>query len=134
MLEKQSYGLFFNVLLFSTRAASLIVGGMTDDVRLTLFLFASTGVACYGFLCFWLLSKAGLSILQALYHIFKYCIYSSPLLIIIAFAKYSLGVQEKGVLLLGIGSLLVYYSLVIRSDQELRKPVYNMFQQVGFIK
>ena len=134
VLEKQSYGLFFNVLLFSTRAASLIVGGMTDDVRLTLFLFASTGVACYGFLCFWLISKTGTSILQALNHIFKYCIYSSPLLIIVAFAKYSLGVQEKGVLLLGIGSLLVYYSLVIRSDQELRKPVYNMFQQVGFIK
>jgi hypothetical protein len=134
VLEKQSYGLFFNGLLFGTRAASLIVGGMTDDVRFTLFLFASTGVACYGFLCFWLISKAGLSILQALYHMVKYSIYSSPLLIIIALAKCSVGVQEIGVLLLGIGSLLVYYSIVIRWDEELRKPVYKLFQRVGFIK
>jgi len=134
VLEKQSYGLFFNVLLFCTRAASLIIGGMTDDVMLTLFLFASTGVACYSFLSFWLISKAGVSILQALYHIVKYSICSSPLLIIIALAKYSLGVLQIGVLLLGLCSLIVYYSLVIRSDEELRKPVYMLFQRVGFIK
>jgi len=134
VLEKQSYGLFFNVLLFSTRAASLIVGGMTGDVRLTLLLFASTGVACYSFLCFWLISKAGASILQAIHHIFKCSICSSPLLIIIAIAKYSLGLQETGVLLLGMGSLLVYYALVIRSDEKLRKPVYNLFQRIGFVQ
>lgn len=132
VLEKQSYGLLFNGILFSTRAASLIAGGMTDDVRFTLSLFAGTGVACYGFLCFWLISKAGLSILQTLYHIVKYSIYSSPLLIIIAFAKYSLGVHEVGVLLLAIGSLLVYYSLVIRSDEELKEPLNTIFQKFGF--
>jgi O-antigen/teichoic acid export membrane protein len=131
VLEKQSYGLLFNGVLFSTRAASLIVGGMTDDVRFTLSLFAGTGVACYGFLCFWLISKAGLSILQTLYHIVKYSIYSSPLLIIIAFAKYSLGVHEVGVLLLAIGSLLVYYSLVIRSDEGLKEPLNTIFQKFG---
>ena len=134
VLEKQSYGLFFNVLLFITRVVSLIVGGITGDVMLTLLLFASTGVACYGFLCFWLISKAGVSIFRALFHIFKYSICSSPLLIIIAFAKYPLGVQEIGVMLLGLGSLLLYYALVIRSDEELRKPVVNLFQRVGFIK
>jgi O-antigen/teichoic acid export membrane protein len=134
VLEKQSYGLIFNILLFGTRAASLIVGGMTGDVRLTLLLFTSTGVACYGFLCFWLISKAGLSVLQALFHIIKYCISSSPLLIIIAFAKYPLGVQETGLLLLGVGSLIVYYALLIRWDEELRKPVYTLFQRVGFMK
>jgi O-antigen/teichoic acid export membrane protein len=134
VLEKQSYGLFFNVLLFCTRAVSLIVGGMTGNVRLTLFLFATTGIACYGFLCFWLISKAGVSILRTLFHIIKYSICSSPLLIIIAVAKYPLGVQETGVMLLGLGSLLLYYALVIKSDEELRKPVVNLFQRVGIIK
>jgi O-antigen/teichoic acid export membrane protein len=134
VLEKQSYGLFFNGLLFSTRAASLIVGGMIGDVRLTLFLFAGTGVACYGFLCFWLISKAGLSILHSLFHIVKYGIYSSPFLIIIALAKYTLGIQEIGMLLFGLFSLIVYYSLVIRWDEELRKPAYKLFQRLGFIK
>jgi O-antigen/teichoic acid export membrane protein len=134
VLEKQSYGLFFNGLLFSTRAASLIFGGMTDDVRFTLFIFAITGVACYGFLCFWLLSKAGLSILQPLYHMVKCSLYSSPLLIIIALAKSSLRVQEIGVLLLGLCSLLVYYSLLMRWDEELRTHLYELFQRIGFAK
>ena len=134
VLEKQSYGLLFNGLLFSTRAASLIVGGMTEDVRFTLFLFAGTGVACYGFLCFWIISKAGLSISQTLFHIFKYSICSSPLLVIIALAKYSLGIPEIGMLLISLFSLLVYYSLVIKWDEELRKPAYKLFQRVGFIK
>jgi O-antigen/teichoic acid export membrane protein len=134
VLEKQNYGLIFNVLLFSTRAASLIAGGMTGDVRLTLLLFSGTGVACYVLLCFWLISKAGGSTVRALYHIVKYSICSSPLLVIIAVAKYSLGVREIGVMLLGMSVLLVYYALVIKSDEALRKPLANLFQQAGMIK
>lgn len=134
VLEKQHYGLLFNSVLFVTRAASLIIGGMTGDVRFTLFLVASTGVACYGFLCFWLISKAGLPVMRALYCIVKYSIYSSPLLIVIALAKWSLGVQEMGVLLLGLCCLVAYYLPVMIQDKELRKPVYRLFQRVGFIK
>jgi O-antigen/teichoic acid export membrane protein len=134
VLEKQHYGLFFNGVLFGTRAVSLIVGGMTGDVRFTLFLFASTGVVCYGFLCFWLISKAGLPVMRALYYIVKYSIYSGPLLIVIALAKWSLGVQEIVMLLLGLCGLVAYYLPVMRQDEELRKPVYRLFQRVGFIK
>jgi O-antigen/teichoic acid export membrane protein len=134
VLEKQNYGLFFNGVLLGTRAASLIIGGMTGDVRFTLFLVASTGIACYGFLCFWLISKAGLPLKRALYHIVKYSIYSSPLLIVTALAKWLLGVQEMGVLLLGLCCLVVYYLPVIIQDNELRKPMHRLFQGIGFIK
>jgi len=134
VLEKQNYGLFFNGVLLGTRAASLVIGGMTGDVGFTLFLVASTGVVCYGFLCFWLISKAGLPVMRALYQIVKYSIYSSPLLIFIALAKWSLGVQEIGVLLLGLCCLVMYYLPVMIQDKELRKPVYKLFQEIGFIK
>lgn len=134
VLEKQNYGLFFNVVLLGTRAVSLIIGGMTGDVRFTLCLLAGTGVACYGFLCFWLISKAGLPVMRALYHIVKYSIYSSPLLIVTALAKWSLEVQEMGVLLLGLCCLVVYYLPVIIQDNELRKPMHRLFQGIGFIK
>jgi O-antigen/teichoic acid export membrane protein len=134
VLEKQHYGLFFNSILLVVRAASLIIGGMTGNVRFTLFLVASTGVACYGFLCFWLISKAGLPVMRALYCIGKYSIYSSPLLIVVALAKWSLGVQEIGVLLLGLCCLIVYYVLVMRQDKELRQPIDIIFRRFGFIK
>ncbi|MBC2694682.1 MAG: oligosaccharide flippase family protein [Desulfobacteraceae bacterium] len=134
VLEKQHYGLLFNTVLFLTRAASLIIGGLIGDVKFTLFLFASTGVACYGFLCFWLISKAGLPVMRALYCIVKYSIYSSPLLMVIALAKWSLGVQAIGVLLLGLCCLVVYYLIVMRQDKELKKPIHSLFQRFGFIK
>jgi O-antigen/teichoic acid export membrane protein len=134
VLEKQHYGLLFNGVLFITRATSLIVGGMTGDVRFTLCLLAGTGVACYGFLCFWLISKAGLPVMRALYHIVKYSIYSSPLLIVIALAKWSLEVQEIGVSLLGLCCLVVYYLSVMIQDEELRKPIHMFFQRLGFVK
>jgi O-antigen/teichoic acid export membrane protein len=134
VLEKQNYGLFFNGALLGTRAASLVIGGMTGDVRFTLFLVASTGVVCYGFLCFWLISKAGLPVMRAIYCIAKYSIYSSPLLIVIALAKWSLGVREIGVLVLSLCCLVVYYLLVMMQDKELRKPIDMIFQRVGFIK
>ena len=134
VLEKQNYGLFFNALLFSTRAASLIVGGMTADIRFTLFLFASTGVACYAFLCFWLISKAGLSISKALQCIVKYTIFSSPLLLIIVIAKSSLYGCEMGVLLIGLCALVVYYSLLIGRDERLRNSVCKLLQRAIMIR
>jgi len=134
VLEKQHYGLFFNSILLVTRAASLILGGTTGDERFTLFLVASTGVACYGYLSFWLISKAGLPLRRALYHIVKCSIYSSPLLIIIALAKWSLEVRGIGLLLLGLFCLVVYYIPVMIHDNELRKPVHMFFQQLGIVK
>lgn len=134
VLEKQHYGLFFNSILLVTRAASLIIGGMTGDVKFTLFLVAGTGVTCYGFLSLWLVSKAGLPVMRALYCIGKYSIYSIPSLIVIALAKWSLGVQEIGVLLLSLCCLVVYYFLVMRQDKELRKPIDMISQRFGFIK
>jgi hypothetical protein len=72
--------------------------------------------------------------MRAFYQIVKYSIYSSPLLISIALVKWLLGVQEMGVLLLGLCALLVYYFLVMRRDKELRKPIDMLLQRVGFIK
>ena len=134
VLEKQGYGLFINSVLFGTRAVSLIVGGMTGDVRFTLFLFTITGVACYSFHCFWLISKAGIPVIRALYQIVKYSIFSATLLIVIVLAKWSLGIQEIGGLLLGLCCSLGYYLLIMRLDKELRRPIHMLFQRVGFIK
>ena len=133
VLEKQHYALFFNILLFVTRSASLIIGGMTGNIIFTLFLFASTGVACYGLLCFWLIAKAGLPVTRAIRQILKFTLYASPMLIITSLAKWSFGIRETGILLLATFFTLVYYVLVMMLDKELRKPTYMLFQRTGFI-
>lgn len=134
VLEKQHYGLFFNILLFGTRIASIIVGGMAGDIRLTLVLFVSTGVACYGFLSFWLISKAGLSAVYALQQIIKFAFYSSPLILVLALAKWSFAVNSIGLLLLAAGCLATYFFGVIKRDNEIRKPLKVVSQLFGFLK
>jgi len=134
VLEKQQYGLIFNSVLFVSQSAALVIGGMTGDVKFTLFLLSITGIACYGFLCFWLISKAGLSVILSLSHIVKYGIYSSPLLIVIALAKWSAEMPRIGILLLALFCLVVYYFIVMIQDKELRIPVQMFFQRIGFIK
>lgn len=134
VLEKQHYGLFFNILLFVTRSASLIIGGMTGNVVFTLFLFSSTGVACYGLLCFWLISKAGLHVTHALYQIIRYTLYSSPMLIVLAFVKWSLDISEIGVSIAAAFCMILYYIILILSDEKLTKPVRMVFQKYSFFR
>ena len=134
ILEKQHYGLFFNILLFGTRIASIIVGGMAGDIRLTLFLFVSTGVACYGFLSFWLISKAGLSAMYALQQIIKFAFYSSPLILVLALAKWSFAVNSINLMLLAAGCLATYFFGVIKQDNEIRKPLKAVSHLFGFLK
>lgn len=134
VFEKQGFGLFFDTLLFVTRATSLIIGGMSGDIRLTLFLFAGTGIGCYGFFCCWLTSSAGLPVLRVLSIIVRHTGYSIPLLMVTALTKWLFRVNEIGVLLVGLFCTIVYYLSVIRHDEELKKPVLMLFQRLGCIK
>ena len=61
MLETQEFGLFINVLIFSTRLGSLLVGGMLENVQLALILFSVSGVLVYGYLNLWLMNLVGIS-------------------------------------------------------------------------
>jgi O-antigen/teichoic acid export membrane protein len=131
-LEQQRTGLVFNLILFGTRAASLILGGMTGDIKLTFAFFALTGVACYSLLCYWLLSKVGILIHKAISHIFKYILGCSPFFILMVLAKLVWGLPEIGILLLSLCFLLFYYLIVMWQDKELRKIPFNLLKRFHF--
>ena len=134
VLEQQYYGLLFNSVLLVTRATSLIVGGMIGDVRLALSLFAGTGVACYGFLCFWLLSSAKVSSNRALRYLIKYAAYSLPMLGITVLAKDGFGLNSTGVLLIALLGAIAYYVIMLKQDEQLRIPVQILLKRFGFIR
>jgi len=135
IFEKQNQSLFFNGALFLARTVSIIIGGMTGNIMFTLFLFAGTGIVCYGFLFFWTITMAGIPVTRGLSCIFQYSLYSSPLLIIIAITKWLLGVQEMGVFIFGLCCVFVYYIFVISQDAELRKMAELFYRRViGFAK
>ena len=134
VLERQGFGVLFNILLLTTRAGSLIVGGATGNIHLTLVLFASTGVACYGFLCIWLLQKVGVPLVTFSLEILRYLAYACFFLIVIALVKWTSGLHSLGTLVVACTCVISYYFLIVRRDDELRKPVYALFERFGFIK
>jgi lipopolysaccharide exporter len=134
VLERQRDALVFNMLLFGTRVASLVLGGMTGNIQFTLVLFALTGAGCYGLLSFWLISKVGMPIGNAIKQLAKYGLYSSPFLILIWFAKWVWGVQEMGLLLLSFSLLSIYYLHVVWQDKALRKIPFALLRRFTFIR
>jgi O-antigen/teichoic acid export membrane protein len=129
VLEQQRQGLYFNLLLFTTRITALILGGMSGDVRLTIFLLAYTGAACYSILFFWLISKAGVPFGGTCYHFLRQAIYIAPVLVLIISIKWYGGYGEMSVLIWSGCSVMLYYLLAVRHDKELREAALTILKK-----
>jgi lipopolysaccharide exporter len=134
VLEKQGSGLVVNILLFVSWCVSLIVGGMTGNIKFTLFLYSICGIAIYGSFCLWLITTAGGSILSVVNQIIKYIIYSSPMLILISLASWFFKLSEIGILFVGLLTTLMYYVVIMVKDKELKETIWMLFQRFAFIK
>lgn len=61
VLEKQEFSLYINVLIFTTRIISLGIGGVLQNARLSLLLFATSGVFLYSYLDLAIITEAGVA-------------------------------------------------------------------------
>jgi lipopolysaccharide exporter len=134
VLEKQGAGLLFNITLFLTRAISLIGGGLIGDVRIALIFFSATGAIAWIGMCFWLLSGAGVSLSRSITILTRYAVYCMPILGIITWSKWYLDLAPICILLIGITGVLAYYSIVVKQDRELQKPIILLTKKLGFVK
>lgn len=134
VLEKQSAALLFNIILFVTRAISLICGGLIGDVRIALVLFSGTGSIIYICLSFWFLSSAGVSLSRPLSILTNYAAYCMPMLGITALFKWGFDLAPLWVILVGIVGSLPYYLIVIKQDRELQKAIKPLTKKFGFVK
>lgn len=134
VLEKQSYGLFFNVILFVSRAISLICGGLMGDARIALIFFSATGAIAFLVMTFWLLSCANVSLSRALNILFKYTVLSIPILSIVAFCKFYFDLVPLWVIVIGVIGSLPYYLIVVKQDKALQKPIKLLTRKLGFVR
>lgn len=59
VLEKQEHMLHWNLANFAIRFLSLWIGGILQEPRISIFLFASTGILVYGYINLSILSTSG---------------------------------------------------------------------------
>ena len=123
VLERQGSYLIFDIILFLGRLLSLICGGLTGDILITLSLFSMTSVLCYIFLSYWILLNAGVSLMHILFHLGKYALYCVPMMVVIALVKWALVLNPVFILLVGILSAIPYYAIILKREGILRSPV-----------
>ena len=61
IFEKQLWGLQINLIIFSTRLISLVIGGLLGNVFIALILFSISGFIVYGYLCLKILEFSNVS-------------------------------------------------------------------------
>ncbi len=129
VMEKQQFGLKFNIFNFITRLLSLAIGGLIGNARVALVLFALSGTFVYGYLCFKMLAYSGVKISHVRHIVLSKLLLFSPVGAILFILKY-VGTNEY--LIVGIsGSFIaLYYLYVIRTDEE----IYEFLKRFRFSK
>lgn len=129
VMEKQHFGLKFNVFNFATRLLSLAIGGFIGSARVALILFALSGTFVYGYLCFKMLSYSGVKISHMTNIVASKLLLFSPVGVILLTLKL---IQINQFLIVGISGLFVilYYIYIIRTDRQ----IYKFLSRFGLIR
>ncbi len=126
VLEKQEFALLLNFLLLMTRVASLVIGGVNDNLNLSLILFSGSGFFLIGLFLLFLLKEAGVSLSYfvsvSLRTLSVACAFVFPLF----FLKRLSWVDPKWLVILGLVVCILYYLRLFLTDSDLR----SLFEQL----
>jgi O-antigen/teichoic acid export membrane protein len=123
VLEKQAIGLKQNFAIISTRFGSLIIGGLLGDPRLTLVLFAGTGILVYGYMNWNIMHFAGSSLRFVRTTLIKNFILFIPAGTLILFIKF-MTADNYIITFASLVILLGYYVYLLKTN-EIIKGIFN---------
>jgi O-antigen/teichoic acid export membrane protein len=132
ILEKQEVGLIFNIVMLISRAMVLVLGGLSGNTRITLALFSVTGVALYLWMCFWLLTSAGISISRVLRILVGELIICIPFIGGIMIFSLLLRWQPWPIVAFISLVTLSYYLTTVYRDPSLQKLIFNFIRKIQF--
>jgi hypothetical protein len=88
IFERQSEKLVFNIAVFITRLAALVVGGLLGNAIVAVILYSVAGSVFWALQCFWLLRMCEIKTSTILRHIGVELIRSAPLIIFVGGIQY----------------------------------------------
>jgi len=126
VMERQGGALLLNGLILATRFAALSIGGVLDNPRIALVLFAATGVLVYGGLCAWILTTSGVPRSRA-WGILRRSVLISAL-IVSPVAALKLFTTANSLVLVAVGGVAcgIYGLILIRDEPDLHKHLWGL--------
>lgn len=112
--ERQGAAFSVHSIIFLSRAISLYIGGIYQNVYLALGLFSVTGVASYALIAAWNIRLAGADGKRILFSFLKYSLHSLPILLSLFLVKY---IFQLGAIVILSSALLIviFYFFTFRS-------------------
>jgi O-antigen/teichoic acid export membrane protein len=126
VLERQEVNLVFNISLFLTRLASLIIGGVFGSPRLALILFSITGTFSWIWYTFWITDHCGIPLTRSLSLIGRYLLTCSPLILLIALLKWVFMASGETIFFVSVALMVIYYSIILIRDNEIRLLIISL--------
>jgi lipopolysaccharide exporter len=122
-LERQELALIVNSIILVTRIAALVIGGMTNNIYLTLIIWSGTGVLVYGGLSLGLLKLTHVHWSSAFGSVLRYLLFACVPALLLLGGKKPLTPSPVWLLLLTGLVTLAYYALVLSRDRNLRNYI-----------
>jgi lipopolysaccharide exporter len=128
-LERQELSLAVNAIILATRFASLVIGGLTHNIYLTLIIWSFSGALVYGGLAFWLLELTKVPWSSAFRSLVQFILYASlPALFLLAVLDF-LSPNAVWLIIASFVSAAGYYTLVLAKDHSLRDYLMALLPQ-----
>jgi len=129
ILERQEISLGFNLVVFITRAVSLLIGGFVGDARFALILFTISGILTYGWFSLWVTTTSGVPLRRTLLELGGNLAFCSPFLLIVGLAKWGFNLSDLWVTVISALMGVFYYALVVYKDRTLWTAMLSILQR-----
>jgi lipopolysaccharide exporter len=129
VLQRQNVELSFNILLFTSRVAALLIGGAIGDPVMALTFYAGSGAILWAGFVGWACYVSDVEVKKAVWFFIKNLLFISPLLIFIAFLKWIVCLPAVAIMILSASLVLLYYGIIILCDDSWRAKFVSIVQR-----
>ena len=125
VLELQKMGLVFNIFLIVTRSASLMIGGIRQDIIMALTLFSASGTILWAWFTSYLVVRSGVSLIRFSRLLGGQLFVALLFVLPTAATKWLFTASPEIILCIGAAFLPLYYLYTGISDHTLRTKLVD---------
>jgi len=141
ILNRNEISVVLNLVKVLTGAGSLIIGGITGNIYLGLWLFSITGILSYGWFIFWATSASGIPLRRAAKYFIDNLILCAPFIgAIYLFQRFNplpairitaleLSLADIGLIGFSATLAVIYYLIVTLRDPSIREALQHIIDK-----
>jgi len=141
ILNRNEISFALNLLKVASAAGSLIIGGITGNIYLGLWLFTIAGALSYGWYTLWATCAAGIPVKRTMGYFLNNLILCAPFIAsIYLFQRFnplpdrivtalSLSLQSLGLIAFSSIIAIIYYVIVTLMDKSIREAILRLIEK-----